>query len=435
MNIVCRSRTRLSTSSTISCGIRGGDGARQCAQVDELGELRAVLTEPKQIRAGGVCGQRSDEPVITVHEHTGRSALEEAAPWLDQLHRATGTSRTAQVPWLSTWIRAFSQWEPWVVTLMVDDQPHAIAPLARRKRRLGVEVTAIGHFELQESPVVALDDAAARELGDALIERLEQLSCRWMLRLGQLPPGSGVSAAFTNRFGSASIEPGSGRPVLRFTDSRPPDRWLSRNTKAAVAKARNRIAHDGRRLEIQWLDSWSSIEPTLPDLLRIHRSRDLELRGFTRLDDPRHADLYHQVIQRHAGDWRLLAVRIDGQLAGYALGLIDGSSLHVAYNHVSPEWRRYSAGLLANAELVLRAAADPSLQAVDWGRVVQRYKLSLSNELIETEALVAYSSVLLRAELAWRSRLGRMAGRSRLARLALRRSNLPFRRRLADAAR
>jgi CelD/BcsL family acetyltransferase involved in cellulose biosynthesis len=374
------------------------------------GEDLAVLIEPGLMQSSGIDRRAGEIATVQVVEHVGKSALRDASVEVETLQDATGASRTVRQTWLESWAQAFSQWEPWVLTLVADGEPRAIAPLARRRTRTGVEVVSLGNHQLQESPVVALDDAAARELGYALVAKLNQLSRRWTLRLGQLPPGSTLASAFVSR-GPTSIQPGWARPVLRFTDSRPPERWLSRNTRAAVAKARNRIARDGRRLEIQWLDSWASIEPTLPDLVRIHRSRDLELRGFATLDDPQQADLYHEIIRSHSSEWRLLAVRIDGDLAGYALNLIDGPSLHVAYNHVSPEWRRYSAGLLANAELVLRAAADPSVETLDWGRVVQRYKLSLSNEVIETETLYAWSSDLFRAELACRRRLGRLASR------------------------
>jgi CelD/BcsL family acetyltransferase involved in cellulose biosynthesis len=193
--------------------------------------------------------------------------------------------------------------------------------------------------------------------------------------------------------------------VLRFADDRPPKRWLTRNTRGALAKARNRISREGHDLEVGWVEPWARINDVLPELVMVHRARDLDLRGVTLLDDPQEARFYHEVIQRYAGHWRLLTVRIDQSLAGYALCLKDGSSLRVWDNRVAPRWRRYSAGLIANAEIVLRAAADGSVAVVDWGCGEQRYKTSLSSEVIGAEVLIAWSSPLLRAALAGRKKL------------------------------
>lgn len=72
---------------------------------------------------------------------------------------------------------------------------------------------------------------------------------------------------------------------------------------------------------------------------------------------------------------------------------------------MAPGWRRYSAALLANAEVVVGAATDPRIDVVDWGCGVRRYKLSMSNEIVHTEDLVAWSSPLLRTALAYRTKL------------------------------
>jgi CelD/BcsL family acetyltransferase involved in cellulose biosynthesis len=228
-----------------------------------------------------------------------------------------------------------------------------------------------------------------------------------MLRLRQLPVGSTLAAALARQLGTTVTFPGSPRPVLRFADERPAKSWLTRNTSGSLAKARNRVSREGHRLEVGWVESWERIEDLLPELVMIHRARDLELRGATLLDDPQEARFYHQVIQRHAGDWRLLTVRIDESLAAYALCLKDGFALRVWDNRVAPGWRRYSAGLIANAEVVLRAASDESVGFVDWGCGEQRYKTSLSRDVSDAQVFIAWSSPILRAALALRSRLHR----------------------------
>jgi CelD/BcsL family acetyltransferase involved in cellulose biosynthesis len=135
----------------------------------------------------------------------------------------------------------------------------------------------------------------------------------------------------------------------------------------------------------------------LPEVMAIHHARDLELRGTSLLDDPEEVDFYQQVLVRHAEFWRVLVVRIDEALAGYAICLADRRTLRVWDNRVSPDWRRYSAGLIANAEVVVNAAGDPAFDEVDWGCGVQRYKASMSNLVVEAETLRAWSSAVLRA--------------------------------------
>jgi GNAT acetyltransferase-like protein len=337
-------------------------------------------------------------------EWVGSLALLQGAEWLDHMHDKAGVPLLSRRRSLQSWVDAFPAWEPWLLALVEDGEVRAVAPLARRRTRWGVEVVSVGDSAVYESPV-ACDGAAVADLAAGVVDALHALGRPWTLRLPQLPTLSKISAALVAQLPTTAVFAGGPRPVLRFDDDRLPDRWLTRNTRGALAKARNRLSREGRHLEVGWAESWARIENTLPELVMVHRARDLELRGVTLLDDPHEARFYHEVIQGHAGYWRLLTVRIDQSLAGYALCLKDGSTLRIWDNRVAPRWRRYSAGLIANAEIVLRAAADGSVTVVDWGSGVQRYKISLSNEVISTEVLVAWSSSVLRAALAGRSRL------------------------------
>jgi hypothetical protein len=258
----------------------------------------------------------------------GSAALSESAPWVDRVHSETHLSLLAGLRWLEEWSRAFRGWEPWVLTLLDEDEP----------------------------------------LTPALQAALEP----------------------------SRLYEGDPRPVLRLDDGTA-ERPLSANTRAALAKARNRIRREGHRLEVQWAEDWGQIRPLFAEIVSIHRARDLEFRGMTLLDDPEEADFYEQVFARHAELWRVLSVRIDDALAGYAICLPDGGTLRVWDNRVSPGWRRYSAGLIANAEVVVSAGADPAVREVDWGCGLQRYKTSMSNQVMQSEHIVAWSSAVLRA--------------------------------------
>jgi hypothetical protein len=340
----------------------------------------------------------TDEPRLA--QRVGDQALR--AEWLDRVQEQAGLPLFARRRWLQSWAEAYPEWEPWTLVLRDGSEVRAVAPLARRRTHWGFEVAPIGDGALQESPVAACDDDALAALGAGIAAALRALGRPWRLTL-ELPNASILATVLASELPVSTLYAGCRRPTLRFNDQDPssPKQLLGRNTYSALAKARNRIGKEGHRLEV----GWEPIREALPEVVTVQRDRDLEQRGATL--NARDFRFYRQVIDRHAGYWRLLTVRIDGSLAAFALCLKDGDALRVCYNRVAPGWRRYSAGLIANAELVLRAAADASIGEVDWGCGEQRYKLSLSNDVINAQVLRAWSSSLLRAALAGRNRLDR----------------------------
>jgi CelD/BcsL family acetyltransferase involved in cellulose biosynthesis len=348
--------------------------------------------------AGGRPRFRRQAPgQLRLVEITGPAALGDATEWMEQVHAELGVSLLAGRRWLESWTRAFPRWEPWVLTLLAGDEPLAVAPLTRRRGRSGVEVVSMGASQLNESPVVARDELGVAGLAASIAHALESLDSPWSLRLPQLPTGSPLTSALQEYLAPTVVKPGSPRPVMRLDRSHAPARMLSSNTRSALAKARNRVEREGHRLQFEWVGEWARIRELLPEIMSIHRARDLELRGMSLLDDPEEADFYQQVLVRHAELWRVLVVRIDEALAGYAICLADRRTLRVWDNRVSPYWRRYSAGLIANAEVVVSAAGDPAFDEVDWGCGVQRYKASMSNQVVQAETLQAWSSATLRA--------------------------------------
>ena len=82
------------------------------------------------------------------------------------------------------------------------------------------------------------------------------------------------------------------------------------------------------------------------------------------VDDPVEVATFRATMAGHAraGRARLVEVRIDGALAAYAMCFHAGDSLWVYSNAVSPEFTRYSAGTIANAEVVRLAHADPGVR-------------------------------------------------------------------------
>lgn len=349
---------------------------------------------------------------VRLVEHAGPAAFAGGLEAIDRLQDELGVSRLCRRPWLRAWTDATPGWQPWMLTLIEDQSVLAVAPLARRSTRFGLQVVSLGHDDLAETPLTARDPQAAARLATGLLQALRELDSAWTLCLRQLPLDAALTDALLEQFPGALLMPGHRRPVLHLTDDRPPKRWLSNNTAKAVAKARNRISREGHRLELDWLDRWDAIQDVLPELMEAHRASDRELRGSTLLDDPLQTRFYDEVLIRHAALWRLLTVRIDGSLAGFALCLHDGGALRVMDNRVAPDWRRYSAGLIANAEVVMTAARTPSIDMVDWGCGEQRYKLSLSNEVVATQVLTTWSSTVRRAAWACHAKLTARSARA-----------------------
>jgi hypothetical protein len=353
-----------------------------------------MVTPSAGRRAGGRLAAAAPARLSLV-DVAGPAALADSSSWVDRVHFDCGVSRLAGRRWLEAWCASFGEWEPWVLTVLSGDEPLAVAPLARRRLHWGCEVVSMGANELNDSPLAARDAVGAADLAASLAHALRGLGTRWSLRLFQLPTAAPLTSALCDHLHTSRLIQDAPRPVLRVPGDRA-ERVLTANTRSAVAKARNRIAREGRELDVSWIADRGQIQEMLGEVVRIHRARDLELRGMTLLDDPAQARFYREVLARHGGEWRLLAVGIDGSLAGYAMCLVDRGTLRVWDNRVSPQWRRYSAGLIANAEVVARAMGDPALDEVDWGRGIQRYKTSMSNQLVEPESLMAWSSGLLR---------------------------------------
>jgi hypothetical protein len=111
-------------------------------------------------------------------ERVGPSALVEGAGWLDCVHDKADVSLLARRRWLQAWADGFSGWEPWVLAAVADDEVRAVAPLARRRARWGVEVVSLGDGALAESPVAACDDGAVAGLVDGLVDALHASDAR-----------------------------------------------------------------------------------------------------------------------------------------------------------------------------------------------------------------------------------------------------------------
>jgi CelD/BcsL family acetyltransferase involved in cellulose biosynthesis len=326
---------------------------------------------------------------------------------VESLFDRTGAPLAARWPSLDTWLRHHPRSEPWVVLVRRGAVPVGGAVLVRELRFGCWRVRPAG-AEGEPVHLAATDPAAAATLAAAVRRALGGFDRPWLLRLTDLPDPDPVAAALAAALPVSVRCPGQGTPQLRFAAGLPLTAYLSRNTRAAVAKARNRIVRDGLRADIGWATTLDQIAAALPEITDVHRRRSVQVRGKSTFEqDPAAARLFEAVVRLHAsaGRVRLLSVRVDGSLAAFALCLLDGDMLWVYANLASPDWLRYSAGTIANAEVVRWAYAAPETAGVDWGTGIQRYKLSGAVTVRRSQHLYAWSSRLLRLGAATHRRL------------------------------
>ncbi len=234
------------------------------------------------------------------------------------------------------------------------------------------------------------DASAGNALATTLLDACRGEDRRWSLRIEDLPELDEVATRLLQvtaaRAVSHRVTP---TPVLDVTSGRPVDQVLSRNVRSAVNRARNVARREGREVTMTWHEDPHEVESMLPELIDLHIRRNEQLRGTALLSERVEREIWVDTLRGHAdaGVLRLLVARVDGRLAAFAVGLLDHRRLWVWSNYVAPEWRRLSAGTLANAEVVRAAHADPGIDVVDWGAGVQRYKMSGGATLQQAQTL------------------------------------------------
>jgi CelD/BcsL family acetyltransferase involved in cellulose biosynthesis len=181
---------------------------------------------------------------------------------------------------------------------------------------------------------------------------------------------------------------------LRFAPGRSLNNYLSSNTRSAVAKARNRIKREGVVMTKNWSRDFEQIQATLGQVLDIYRRRDHQMFGQSLIDDPEAERFFLMFVTEHAKQnlIDLLTIHLDGQLAAFAVCLLDNDEHWVLVNKASPAWLRFSPGTIANAEVVAHAFEAADSHGVNWGGAPQRYKLSGEVTLIPRQTLFLWSS-------------------------------------------
>jgi CelD/BcsL family acetyltransferase involved in cellulose biosynthesis len=289
----------------------------------------------------------------------------------------SGAPLSARSTAIEVWEQAHPEWQPLVVEVSERDDLVATALLGYRMRTGWTEALLLGP---QDEPgwIPALSSISAQRLARAIASALDRRGGPWLLRLANLPLRQTILQQFLAAFAHVRVSSTCQGVRLTLPPGAPLRAVTTHNTRSAVAKARNRILRDGRHLDFAWLSAAPDVQAVLADVLRIHRGRNLQVRGVSQLDDEATYAEFTGRVRAHAnqGKVRLLVTRIDGEIGAFALCLLDQRTLHVYANLAAPQWLRYSVGAITNHAVVGWALANGEIDVLDWGLGVQRYKRS-----------------------------------------------------------
>ena len=298
---------------------------------------------------------------------------------------------------INIWMETYPNYEPWGVLIERNGQVVA-AVILTRYRRFGI--WHIGKPGGNFDPVYfgALDDDATIELAKAIVDAVNDFGGPWILEVSDLPYSDPVVTQLLLFWPCSQSNLTTQMPCLLFKPGAPLNNYLSKNTRAAVAKARNRIKREGIQMYEEWIRDPERIIRLLPQIQNIYRCRDHQLYKNSLIDDAKAKRFFEVFIAEHArlDLIELLAFCLEGELAAFAVCLVDNRELMVLVNRASPKWLHYSPGTIVNAEVVRHAYECPHYSGINWGGGPQRYKLSGEVTLVPRRTLYAWSSTKLR---------------------------------------
>jgi CelD/BcsL family acetyltransferase involved in cellulose biosynthesis len=328
----------------------------------------------------------------------GSDALAELGSALDDLHRETGAPIVARRPWLEPWIRCFGDHDPVAIVVKERGDLLAAALLARRRRRGITEIVRMGHGTSDHARFPARSPTAASALAAGILGELRGIHGPWRLSLAQFPPADPVIRRIAGRLHQATVVPGDGSPRVRFVKGRSIDRYLTRKLRRNSRAVLNRLRIAGLTPEFARLTEVEAIAEALPQIDRVRRQRDEALRKTTKLNDPQYSAFRRSVILELARrrELDMATLSIDGDMAAYAIGLLDGGSYRWWDGRIAPDWSRFSPGQLLNEWVLKWALEADGFEEFDFMRGTEWYKLRIATDIVPAENLVAWSSPLVR---------------------------------------
>ena len=328
--------------------------------------------------------------------------LEEIGAEFDALQEHTGAPASARWAAIRTGMTHESAVQPWGVVVRSGAGMVGAALAIAELHHGAWSVRSATHPD-EPGWLAALDAGSSDELAAALGRSLQRFRLPWSLEWRHLPAADPTLATLCRLLQPSSALPSAEDPQLVFDADTRMQGSLSRNTRSVVGRACKRIEAAGLHLVMDWMRDTAEIEACLDPIVDIHQRRNRQLRGVAGLDEPHKRALFEDTVraQAAAGRARLLTLRLDGQLAAYALCFEASGRLYVYSNMASPDWLQFSPG--TDRQRRTRDGREPRRRASGpstWGPGLQRYKLSGARLHVEPLChLRAWSSTAWR--LAW----------------------------------
>jgi CelD/BcsL family acetyltransferase involved in cellulose biosynthesis len=269
----------------------------------------------------------------------------------------------------------------------------ACAMLAVDKTESGARVMAMGHTSSLYAGLPARDPAAAKALANAIVDALDGLAETWALELEQIPEDDPTVRHLSGMLDNGQLLPELRVPRVVFSSAHNADQVLSKSKRKQLRKARNRIEQAGLEMVIAF-DRGRAISAELIDEVEtVHVSRDRHHRRNSDLDRPAEREFWRRVVEGGNEEWEIeiATLRLDGELAAYAVAILDGDTYRIYDGRMATEWQHYSPGRLVESAALSRALSDQRFTVLDWMSGIAAEKLLTTNFAESRLRLVATS--------------------------------------------
>ncbi len=314
---------------------------------------------------------------------------------VDELVRDLNMPVMATWGWLQHWAESFTAWTPMMVQVRTPDTQQLVgcAMLAVDKKASGATAVAMGHSSSLYAGLPARDPAAAIALAKGIIDALDDVSEAWALDLEQLPDHDPTLRYLNERLDNGQLLPELRVPRVVFSTAHTVEEILTKSKRKQLRKARNRIDQAGLEMVIAFDRGRAISSELLDEVEAVHVSRDRDARRNSDLDRPAEREFWRRVVEGGNEDWEIeiATLRLDGELAAYAVAILDGDTYRIYDGRMSTDWQHYSPGRLVEAAALSRALSDQRFAVLDWMSGIAAEKLLTTNFAESRVRLVATS--------------------------------------------
>ena len=325
----------------------------------------------------------------------GLKEIRQVAKDIDELVDDLKMPVMASWAWLQHWAESFAKWTPMMVEIRTPEtqQLAACAMLAIDKKDSGATVVAMGHSSSLYAGLPARDPSAAKALAKAVVDALNGMSVAWSMDLEQLPDHDPTLTHLSEALDNGQLLPELRVPRVVFSTAHNAEEILSKSKRKQLRRARNKIENAGLEMVIAFDRGRAISSELLDEVEAVHVSRDRHARRNSDLDRPAEREFWRRVVEGGNEDWEIeiATLRLDGELAAYAVAILDGDTYRIYDGRMSTDWQQYSPGRIVEAAALARAVSDQRFAVLDWMSGIAAEKLLTTNFAETRMRLVATS--------------------------------------------